>query len=361
MINVFLSLIFLISSQLFVQTDPVECKSYDEIYALAQTLFQHDVYDATLDLLDCAIELEPDNPQALTFRSFVHLRLYQLDDALADAAHVVELTSVDSPLYAPNLLLMATLYTYLEQHEQATEVITVVIDLDETEAMDEYLSEAYSQLGQIAVLLDEPSRAIEDLTNAVTYDPEAAFALYFRGVAYEMIGEDDLAQSDWDRAIELNPNISQEFASAGSAYLNVENYQRAIWYYDLAIASDSTGDWKYYALRGVSYYWLEQYDKVVEEMTYVLDSDPNSREALFFRGCANAELGDYNAAIDDLTQVASVYPDFSDTYLCRGNAYYGQGSFDLALSDYQTYISLVDTDENAINSIAIERIQELNE
>ena len=47
--------------------------------------------------------------------------------------------------------------------------------------------------------------ALEMLNRALDIDPNHERALIFRGIAYEKIGEDDLAEEDWTRALKLNP------------------------------------------------------------------------------------------------------------------------------------------------------------
>ncbi len=47
--------------------------------------------------------------------------------------------------------------------------------------------------------------ALEMLNRALEIDPDHERALIFRGMAYEKLGNDDLAETDWKRALERNP------------------------------------------------------------------------------------------------------------------------------------------------------------
>ena len=47
--------------------------------------------------------------------------------------------------------------------------------------------------------------ALEMLNRALEIDPDHERALIFRGMAYEKLGNDDLAESDWKRVMERNP------------------------------------------------------------------------------------------------------------------------------------------------------------
>lgn len=44
------------------------------------------------------------------------------------------------------------------------------------------------------------------LNQALEIDPDHERALIFRGIAYEKLGQQDLAQRDWNRTLELNPH-----------------------------------------------------------------------------------------------------------------------------------------------------------
>jgi tetratricopeptide (TPR) repeat protein len=48
--------------------------------------------------------------------------------------------------------------------------------------------------------------ALEMLNRALHIDPDHERALIFRGIAYEKLGNDDLAEEDWKRVLELNPH-----------------------------------------------------------------------------------------------------------------------------------------------------------
>ena len=48
-------------------------------------------------------------------------------------------------------------------------------------------------------------KAIETLNRALEIDPDHERALIFRGIAYDKLGQKDLAAQDWQRALEMNP------------------------------------------------------------------------------------------------------------------------------------------------------------
>src|SRR5271157_2444081 len=64
---------------------------------------------------------------------------------------------------------------------------------------------------------------------------DAAPAFYDRGLAYNKVGQYDLAIADFDEAIHLNPNLAAVFDDRGVAYYNKGEYDHAIADYNEAI------------------------------------------------------------------------------------------------------------------------------
>ena len=53
--------------------------------------------------------------------------------------------------------------------------------------------------------MDDPRRALEDFDQAIALDPENPTFHHYRGMAHWELGEFDLAVSDFDTAVRLEP------------------------------------------------------------------------------------------------------------------------------------------------------------
>jgi tetratricopeptide (TPR) repeat protein len=53
---------------------------------------------------------------------------------------------------------------------------------------------------------DDAREAIEDLSQAITLEPDHAEAYYHRGLAYTLLGEKDKARADYEQTLALDPN-----------------------------------------------------------------------------------------------------------------------------------------------------------
>jgi tetratricopeptide (TPR) repeat protein len=68
------------------------------------------------------------------------------------------------------------------------------------------LARAFSSRGLAYARKGQYDRAIEDLDQAIRFDPNGAFAFRNRGTSYARKGQYDRAIEDLDQAIRLNPN-----------------------------------------------------------------------------------------------------------------------------------------------------------
>jgi len=69
---------------------------------------------------------------------------------------------------------------------------------------------------------------IADFTKAIALNPEDAWAIFFRGMAFEAKGEFDIAIADYDKLIALKPKNANTYIVRGLAYADWGEDDRAI-------------------------------------------------------------------------------------------------------------------------------------
>jgi tetratricopeptide (TPR) repeat protein len=90
------------------------------------------------------------------------------------------------------------------------------------------LARAFSSRGLAYARKGQYDRAIEDLDQAIRFDPNDAFAFRNRGTSYARKGQYDHAIEDLDQAIRLNPNDAVAFSNRGLSYSGKGQYDHAI-------------------------------------------------------------------------------------------------------------------------------------
>lgn len=91
---------------------------------------------------------------------------------------------------------------------------------------------------------------------------------------------------------------SEEYVKKGSAKHGLGDYRGAIQDYNKAIEI-SPNLTKAYILRGTSKYYLKDFRGSIEDHTKAIAINPNFAEAYYSRGFANFEFGDKNEACSD--------------------------------------------------------------
>lgn len=139
------------------------------------------------------------------------------------------------------------------------------------------LSEAHVYTG---VPRPTPGRTMEsELMDAATY--------VNRGITYGSKGQYDQAISDFNKALEINPTLTQ-------AYVN----------------------------RGIAYGLKGQHDQAISDYNKALELDPRNAGAYYYRGLAYGRKGQYDQAISDYSKALEINPKLAQAYYNRGLAYY---------------------------------------
>ena len=134
------------------------------------------------------------------------------------------------------------------------------------------------------------------------------FAYYIRGEVFYYLGKYEKAIADFNKAIELGEGakIGYYFISRGYVHLTKGNYEKAIIDFS-SIIMTSTGSYYPYELRAEAYYYTDQFDKCISDLTQAINN--------------------YSIIDDDL-------------YIKRGDCYALNENFENAMSDYRKAIRL---------------------
>lgn len=153
------------------------------------------------------------------------------------------------------------------------------------------IANQYEKQGQYKVALNYYDRAIDsDSTNGKIY--------HNRGYIYMLLGKGGKAESDFNHAIQLVPDYSPTYNNLGVLYTNRDD-EKALKYLNKAIELDP--DYlDAYSNRSTVFANLKQYDKSIEDNTYVLSKDPNHLRAYMERAVVYIDTNDYNKAFADL-------------------------------------------------------------
>lgn len=201
--------------------------------------------------------------------------------------------------------------------------------------------------------------ALSDCEKALEIDPDYTPALIIRGDIYRREQDYTNALADYNRVLEIDPANAEALEGRGRAYMSLKDYANA--------ASDLTGaiktvkigilgsQWIIHrmdlqCLRGDAYRFRGDYDTALADYTAAIErgeafgkrnsdvfKSPAGKQtmskAYFGRGYIYHEQRDLVNAIENYTKVIELSSNAA-AYNNRGNCYSDQGDYAQAISDY---------------------------
>ncbi|WP_455496863.1 trypsin-like peptidase domain-containing protein [Coprobacter sp.] len=148
------------------------------------------------------------------------------------------------------------------------------------------------------------------LSEELQKDTVWAEAYYLRALCRSALGQQEEAIADYD-AVLKNHKVGNTGYLLLEIYQNkslcqafVERYDEALKTIDLAIAENSS-DVKNYEIRGCIYYYLENYQGCIEDLSRTIEGGNCTATVYYFRALAKSALKDMPGACSDMKQAAS--------------------------------------------------------
>jgi len=170
-----------------------------------------------------------------------------------------------------------------------------------------------------------------------------------RGAVYKSRGEYDRAILEYNKAIKIDPGLTNAYNNRGNAYQDKSEYDRAIRDYTKAIEIDPKNAIAYTG-RGNVFNAKGEHDRAIEDHTKAIQFDPQFVEAYNNRGITYADKGEFDRAILDLTKAIEIDPNYAIAYTNRGNTFYDKGDYDRAIADHTKAIDIIPKFAEAYNN-----------
>ena len=182
--------------------------------------------------------------------------------------------------------------------------------------------------------------AFSDFNTAVVSDLKFAPAFHSRALIYDSRAEmfmgvnDDsarfytnLAIFDFNRAIELDPSMSEVYINRGTAYGKSGNFVKSVEDFNVYETLNPNSP-ALYSNRGLAYNGLKDYDNALKDYARCLELDSLYEGALYNRSITYRSMGDslvdkkyYRLAAADLSKCIQISPNKPMYYYLRGVCY----------------------------------------
>ena len=182
--------------------------------------------------------------------------------------------------------------------------------------------------------------AIVLLSESIKRDPTNAVTYLDRGSSRMVIGEVELAISDYNTAINLKPQFAEAWYYRGATLAGLQGYDRAV--ADLSEAIRLKPEFALaYCAHGVANFRTEHINEALLDFTAGIERNPKLAECYIDRGTLYLLTeAEYQKAIDDLTEALQLAPPSATALSRRGQAYEALGQRDHALDDFHAALDL---------------------
>jgi Tfp pilus assembly protein PilF len=154
---------------------------------------------------------------------------------------------------------------------------------------------------------------LSDFNKALEINPESYLAFNNRGYFYLLVGDVQNAELDFNTSIELNPNYAKTWYNRGTLHLN-SNPELAIPDLEQATALDPNYLDAFNNLGSV-YYQLSQFDKSIEAYTNAVTISPNTGSIWLNLSIVKNSAGFFKEALNDTLQAKNKGAQVPESYL----------------------------------------------
>jgi tetratricopeptide (TPR) repeat protein len=234
------------------------------------------------------------------------------------------------------LYKLANIETDNEKYDKAIKLLDQVITLKPN------FDSAYTERSYNYLFTDKIDLALLDANKAIELAPNNKCALYYRGMIYEYLNENNNAIADYSNIIDTNDSVYTEVALSQRAeiYFNIFESVKSIQDYSKLIILDSFNA-ELYLKRGIS--------KRNNDITSLMKDSINTK---FFtlNYCVDTIINDEfifdtKGALNDFTTAIKLDPELAFAYYNRGKVYDDLKQLDRALSDFNLAIELDENDK----------------
>lgn len=153
------------------------------------------------------------------------------------------------------------------------------------------------------------------------------------GNVYSEIGDSATAQVALERAVAINPGLSESRANLGNIYLAKGRTEDAVRQYRAALESNP-GDPKTYNNLGNAYLALNEINAAASSYRQAIQFDPNFADAYRNFAVLLVQQQQYGEALSQLNQAVALDSRNPEVYLQLGEVYYRLGDYEKSFAQY---------------------------
>ena len=162
---------------------------------------------------------------------------------------------------------------------------------------------------------------------------------FLKGAAKQKIHKNQEALMEYQRAVELNPNLNQAWQQIGSLFMNRMDYKGAEDAFRRAvqIQPDSAAGWEGLAQ---TYLVSQESEKAESAYTKLLEIEPGNVPAIYNLGQLQWGRKDVAAAKDSFQRVLAINPNYAEAHNNLGSIYLSEGQIAQSIRENEKAVEL---------------------
>lgn len=170
-------------------------------------------------------------------------------------------------------------------------------------------------------------------------DRVGAAKAYRLGKQWADKGEWEKAIKEYDKAIELDPEMDTGFHARGTARLHLREWDKALKDLDEAVRLNPRHAIAFNN-RGVAWYQKGDLDKAMADYDKAAELRPTYAGSFRNRGIIWADCGEWDKAIKDYTEAIRLNPNYEDAFIDRAAVWKEKREYEKAQQDYDEAVEL---------------------
>jgi len=172
------------------------------------------------------------------------------------------------------------------------------------------------------------------------------------GTVYLEIGDTDTALVALERAVAINPTLSESRTNLGNIYLQKSRMNEAVQQYRAALQLNPNDPKTHYNL-GNAYLVLNELNPAASSFRQAIQFDPNFVDAYRSMAALRARQEQYGAALSELNRALEIDGRNVPVYLQLGDVYYRIGQYDKSLQQFRKAQSLKPDSAEAFHGMGV--------
>lgn len=284
--------------------------------------------DSVLESMNLKIKEDPNNAALLHERARVFIDRKMLKEALADMTMVMQLDSTKSEYF----VTMADLSYFQNRTNDARTFLQRAVQMDPGN------TDAALRLAEFNFIFRRYEESLDVLNAILKKDDTNTQAWLMRGYIFKENGDTNQAISDFQSALEANPDFYDANMQLGMIY-QLRNNPVCVAYFTNAITARPNSEEAYYG-RGLFYQEKGQFNQAIQDYGTILKINSKNKSAHFNLGYIHlVYLKVYPEAVKHFTRAIECDATYAEAYFNRAMAYERLGNIVAAKTDFQAALT----------------------